>query len=246
MRTTLCLQLSFACLLALTACGGDDDEPAATPDASVMDGGDSSAAGSGGKGTGSGKEGVECKAHSECASGLSCLKADQLVTDLKVCARPCDNDDGCEGDEVCKTITGEPSEAFCWNIEGEALALCGPGQTAMCDAEKNLGCLRIEDDERSVANGVCLSPCELGKDDACSVGFACLDIIDQDDAGLCAKTVARGEVCDEPKGRFCEPGNLCLDDGSDWRCYQDCSESSSCDDEKECKDLSEDQGAYCE
>lgn len=244
MRTKLSLQLSLACLLALTACGGDDD-PAAT-DAGAKDGGDSTAAGSGGKGTGSGKEGVECKAHSECASGLSCLKADQRVADLKVCARPCDDDDGCKDGERCLAITGEPAEAFCWNTEGEPLAACGPGHTALCDEEKNLGCLRVEDDKGSVASGVCLAPCVLGKDDACSAGFACLDIIDQDDAGLCAKTIARGDVCDEPKGEFCEPGNLCLSDGSVWRCYQDCSEASSCDDDKECKELSGDQGAYCE
>lgn len=249
MRTKLGLRLAFACVLALAACSGDDDEPNTSSDAGV-DAGDGPAAGSGGRGTGSGsgKEGVECKSTSECASGLSCLQADAQVADLKVCARPCQDDDECEDNEQCLSVTGKPSDALCWNTEGEALRPCGPGHTALCDEDKQLGCLRIEDDQKSIASGVCLSPCELGKEDACSDGFTCLDIIDmeEENAGLCAKTVSRGDECDEPKGQFCEPGNLCLGDGSEWRCYQDCSESSSCDDDKMCKELSNDQGAYCE
>ena len=189
---------------------------------------------------------MECESHADCASALSCLKADQLITELKVCARPCREKTDCEQDERCWSVTGEPSDAFCWNTQGEALEPCGPAHTALCDDDKNLGCLRVENDEGSVAGGVCLSPCELGGEDACSDGFACLDILEQDEAGLCAHTVSRGDVCDEPKGEFCEPGNLCLSDGSEWRCYQDCSQSSSCDDDKECKQLSGDQGAYCE
>jgi hypothetical protein len=233
-------------VFALTACGGDDEAQPNAADASVTDAGDASAAGSGAKGTGSGKEGVECTAHADCGSGLSCLKADKLDSDLKVCARPCRNDDGCEDDERCLAITGEPSEGFCWNTVSKALDLCGPAHTALCDEEKKLGCLRVENDEGSVAGGVCLSPCELGKEDACPDGFSCLDIIDEEDTGLCARTIGRGDVCDEPKGEFCEPGNLCLSDSSAWRCYQDCSESNRCDDNKECKELTGDQGAYCE
>ena len=246
MRTKLGLHLALLSLLAIAACSGDDDQPAPS-DAGVKDGADSSAAGSGGEGTGSGKEGLDCDSHADCASGLRCLRADDRVADLKVCARPCEGTDDCKDEERCLTLTLDPADSLCWKTEGEALSLCGPRYTALCDESKNLGCLRVEDENESIAAGVCLSPCELGKQDSCSSGFACLDIIDEDDRGLCAKTIERGAVCDEPKGEFCEPGNLCLRDQSEWRCYQDCSESSSsCDDDKECKQLEEDQGAYCE
>jgi len=246
MRAKLGLQIALASLLALNACSGDDDEPAPNSDAGAGDAGDSAAAGSGGKGTGSGKEGLECDSNADCGSGLSCLRADERVTDLKVCARPCKAVADCETGERCLTVTKDPADSLCWSIEGQALALCGPGHTALCDESKNLGCLRVEDEDRSIAAGVCLSPCELGKDSSCSAGFACLDIIDEGETGLCAKTSERGEICDEPKGRFCEPGNLCLSDGSEWRCYQDCSESGSCDDDKECKAFMNEEGGYCE
>ena len=247
MYTKLCQRLAFLCWVALAACSGDDDEPAAA-DAGAhdheRDAGDASASDGGGKGTGSGKEGAECKSHADCASSLSCLKADEKDEDLKVCARSCKEDNECEAGERCLSVTREPSEAMCWNTEEEALSLCGPAHTAFCDETKNLGCLRVEDDNGSIAAGVCLSPCELGKDDACADGFECLDILGGE--GLCVRTVSRGDVCDEPKGEFCQAGNLCLSDRSEWRCYQDCSESSSCDDDKECKALQGDQGAYCE
>jgi hypothetical protein len=189
---------------------------------------------------------VDCESHADCQSGLSCLKADARVEKLKVCARPCMKTSECKDAERCWSATGEPEEAFCWNSEGEALKSCGPAFTSICDETKNLGCLRIEDDKGSVSGGVCLEPCKLKDDNTCSDGFSCLDIIDQEDSGLCVHTVGRGEVCDEPKGEFCEPGNLCLSDGGSWRCYQDCSESKKCDDDKKCKELQGDQGAYCE
>lgn len=252
MFTKLGLRLASAlvlgCLVALSACGGDDDDKKDnTADAGTPDGGKGPAAGGGAKGTGSGKEGVECEEHADCASGLSCLKADARVADLKVCARPCTKTSECKDGERCWAATGEPEEALCWNTENEALKPCGPGFTALCDETKNLGCLRIED-EGSIAGGVCLEPCELKKEDACSDGFKCLDIIGQDESGLCVHTVGRSEVCDEPKGEFCDLGNLCLSDGGGgpWRCYQDCSETDKCDDDKQCKELQDDQGAYCE
>jgi|GEM_PF-6460922 len=248
MRSKLGQRLALACLLALAACSGDDDQPAPA-DAGAKDAGDAPAAGSGGKGTGSGKdkEGVECESNADCASGLSCLEADGQVTALKVCARSCKSGSDCEDNESCLTLTKDPADSLCWNTAGEAFAPCGPAHTALCDEDKNLGCLRIEDKDLSIAAGVCLSPCKLGEDNACSDGLACLDIIDDDDAGLCTKTIERGELCDEPQGKFCEPGNLCLDDGSEWRCYQDCSgSSSSCDDDKECKELEQGDGAYCD
>jgi hypothetical protein len=245
MYTKLSLSLALGCLLALAACSGDDDEDKSkTPDAGADAGG--SAAGSGAKGTGTGKEGAECDSHADCGSSLSCLKADERIEDLKVCARPCRLNDDCDDGELCRTPTREPTEAFCWNTETEALKPCGAAFTAICDEAKNLGCLLVEDDDGTVSGGVCLEPCTLGQGDACSDGFACLDLINQEKAGLCAHTVERGKVCDEPKGEFCEPGNLCLSDGSEWRCYQDCSQSNECADDKACKKLQDDQGAYCE
>jgi hypothetical protein len=231
-------------LLALAACSGDDKKEN-TADAGATDAGNGSAAGSGAKGTGSGKEGVECDSHDACGSGLSCLKADPRAPDLKVCARPCTKTSSCKEGERCWSATGEPQEAFCWNTEDEALKACGPSFTALCDETKNLGCLRIEE-KGSASGGVCLEPCKLKQDDACKDGFSCLNIIDQDGSGLCVHTVGRGEVCDEPKGVFCEPGNLCLSDTESWRCYQDCSESKKCDDDKNCKELQGNQGSYCE
>lgn len=246
MFTRLGLRLALGGLLVLSACGGDDDDKKDnTADSGTPDAGKGPAAGGGAKGTGSGKEGVECETHADCMSGLSCLGADERLEDLKVCARPCKMTSDCKDGERCYAETKKPEDAFCWNTESEALKPCGPAFTARCDETKKLGCLRIED-EGSIAGGVCLEPCELKKTDACSDGFKCLDIIGQDESGLCVHTVGRAEVCDEPKGEFCDPGNLCLSDGESWRCYQDCSESDKCDDDKMCKALKDDQGAYCE
>jgi hypothetical protein len=190
---------------------------------------------------------VECKADKECGSGLGCLKADAHVEDLKVCARPCQNNSDCDDGERCLSAGGEPAQAFCWNTVSEALKPCGPANTSMCDDSKNLGCLRVESDSGSVAGGVCLEPCKLKEKSSCKDGFSCLDIIDMPDNGLCVHTVKRGETCDEPNGEFCETGNLCLSDAGKWRCYQDCTDSKKCDDDKECKALTDGaKGSYCE
>lgn len=245
MLTKLGLRLALGCLLTLAACSGDDDDKKDnTADAGTPDGGKGSAAGSGAMGSGSGKEGVECESHADCAKGLSCLRGDEQVEDLKVCARPCDKASECKEGEQCLSLSRKPEDALCWNTESEALKSCGPAFTALCDVDKKLGCLRIED-QGSIAGGVCLTPCKLKADD-CADGFRCLDILNEPDSGLCVHTVERGEVCDEPKGVFCEPGNLCLSDSGSWRCYQDCSESKKCDDDKKCQELKDDQGAYCE
>lgn len=245
MHMKLCLRLALMSLFALAACSGDDDNPAPN-DAGTKDRADASAADSG-KGKTAGSEGWECKDHDECASGLRCLRADERIEDLKVCARPCKGAGECEDNERCLTLSKDAEDLMCWNTEGEAFGLCGPAYTALCDESKNLGCLRVEDEQGSIAAGVCLSPCELGKEDQCEEGLSCLDILESEDMGLCARATERGEICDEPNGTFCEPGNLCLKD-SEWRCYQDCTESRECDDDKECRDLENDPAgaAYCE
>jgi hypothetical protein len=247
MHTSFGLRLVFGCLLALAACSGDDDE-GSPADAGAPDAGDASAAGSGGEGTGSGNEGSECESNDDCDTDLSCLQADRDQLDLRVCARPCQKHSECEDEEICDSATGEPSQGMCINVATEPLAPCGPAATAVCDPNENLGCLRIAvDDSRS--QGVCLQPCSLSDDKSCPKDFTCLDIRNSgdDDEGLCAHTVARDEVCDEVKGEFCEPGNLCLTDSEGWRCYQDCTESNECDDAKECRELDpgSDQGSYC-
>jgi hypothetical protein len=251
MHTKLGLRLCLGVLLAFSACGGDDEKPSNSDSADSgtgnTGGSRSSAAGSG-KGTGSGKEGVECSSDKDCGSGLSCLKADANVEDLKVCARPCQKSSDCNDDEMCSSVAdrGAPEWAMCWKLADKALDPCGPAFTSMCDDSKNLGCLRVESDDNSIAGGVCLEPCKLSDKDACSEGFSCQDIIDQPDMGLCVKAIKRGDACDEPNGEFCEDGNICLSDGGDWSCYQDCTDSKKCDDDKECKTLKESDGAYCE
>lgn len=249
MHKLLSLRLALGCLLALGACGGDDDDAkqnGADAGASDAGAGGGAAGSGGGKGTGSGEEGTKCDGHGDCASGLSCLQADAQDEDLKVCARPCGSASDCETGERCETESRKPEDSLCWNTEGEALQPCGPQFTATCDTNKNLGCLYFDDGDGPAIGGVCLQPCTLNKDDACPGGFSCLDIINKPEEGLCVRTVERGETCDEPKGEFCQPGNLCLSDSGSWRCYQDCSDSSECDDDKMCKSLEADEGAYCE
>lgn len=251
MHTKLGLRLCFGVLLALSACGGDDDKSDSNGSAEGGAGGrggaggsKSSAAGSG-SGTGSGKEGSECNSDKDCDSDLSCLNADADVADLKVCARHCSKASDCDDGELCKSVdNGNPEQALCWKVVGEALKPCGPAFTSVCDDEKKLGCLRVESESGSVAGGVCLTPCSMKEKDTCESGFSCLDIIDDPDMGLCVKTAKRGETCDEPNGKFCEDSNLCLGDEGDWRCYQDCTDSMKCDDDKECTKLGD--AAYCE
>jgi hypothetical protein len=248
MQTKLILRLALGCLLALAACGGDDDDAdkQSAADAGSPDAGGGAAGSGGGKGTGSGKEGTSCDGHADCASGLSCLRADESNEDIKVCARPCQSASDCESGERCDTETKSSEDLMCWNTEGEPLQPCGPQFTAKCDMNKQLGCLYFDSGDGPATGGVCLQPCALNKDDACPSGFSCLDIINEAEEGLCVRTVERGEQCDEPKGEFCQPGNLCLSDKTSWRCYQDCSESSECDDDKMCRELEMDEGAYCE
>ena len=254
MHKKLGVLLSLGVLLAVAACGGDDEKPQSDSDGGTRErdsGTKSSAAngGNGGKGgADSNGEGKECKTDKDCSSDLRCLKGDAHVADLKVCARPCQNNSDCDDAERCWSATGEPAQAFCWNMESEALKPCGPAFTSMCDDSKNLGCLRVEDDNNSVAGGVCLEPCKLKDKNSCDSGFSCLDLIDMPDDGLCVHTAKRDETCDEPNGKFCESGNLCLGDEKDssWRCYQDCSDSMKCDDDRECKMFDNGNGGYCE
>jgi hypothetical protein len=165
-RLTL-FRLTLGLLLGLSACGGDDSPSGG---GSAGTGGKGSAAGSGGSstGTGSGKEGEDCRSDKDCGKGLNCLGADSIQLSstqdalmISVCARKCGSDTDCMDDETCVSFDGKPDNALCWNLTSEAGMPCGPGDTSICDEDKNLQCLvTASSTTGSLAGGQCVQLCD--------------------------------------------------------------------------------------
>ena len=255
-----------ACLLALAACGGDDNNGSSGAAGSAGKGG-SAAAGSGGKsssagaggssgsGTGTGEEGSDCGSDTDCGSGLKCLPGAVLQGQtrsllIKVCARNCTQDTDCmEGESCTSDVTKQPKDALCWSTTKEAFKPCGPADTSKCDGD--LECLPVLTDTNSIG-GFCVLPCDLptaGKmvTASCPEGLSCLDELGIEGTGLCAKRAARGETCGPDVGAICNTEDVCLIDPKDNSslCYQDCTKDKKCETGKSCVQLEADL-FYCE
>lgn len=256
-----------ACLLAVCACGGDDNKSSSS---SAGAGGGSAgasgraAAGSGssdrgssgsGASNGSGAEGTDCSSDSECGTGLKCLPGAVLQSQsrsvlIKVCARACTQDSDCMDKETCTSdVTRQPKDALCWSTTTEAFKPCGPADTSKCSGD--LECLPVIADDGSIA-GYCIQPCDLPSAamktaPPCPEGLSCLDELDIKDVGLCAKRAARNETCGPEIGTLCGTEDVCLSDPKDGSslCYQDCTTTKMCETGKTCTTVDVDL-AYCE
>ena len=262
--TRLGLRLAWvlpACLFVLAACGGDDDKNSSSAAGSPASagGGGKPAAGGGGTGGGStgsgrGEEGTECSSDTECGSGLKCLPGAVLQGStrsllIKVCARNCLEASDCMSGETCTSdVTNQPKDALCWSTTTEAFKPCGPAATSKCVGD--LECLPVIMDDGAVG-GYCVQPCELPSANPmarpCGDGLSCLDGLDIEGVGLCAKRVGRSETCGPEIGALCGPEDVCLNDPKDGSslCYQDCTKTKMCETGKTCIQLETDL-SYCE
>jgi len=252
-----------ACLLLLAACGGDDDKntsgAAGAAGGSAGAGGRASAAGSGNSGGssangGNGEEGADCSSDTECGSGLKCLPGAVLQGQsrsllIKVCARSCTQDGDCMSGESCTSdVTRQPKDALCWSTTTEAFKPCGPADTSKCAG--SLECLPVITETGSVG-GFCVQPCDLPGSSsglpACPSELSCLDELDIEGVGLCAKSVGRGQTCGPEIGAICGAQDVCLTDPKDNSslCYQDCTMTKMCETGKTCMEL-DPELSYCE
>ncbi|MET0387344.1 MAG: hypothetical protein ABW321_15355 [Polyangiales bacterium] len=251
-------------LCIASACGGDDDDGQSPPRAGTGSGGrgGSSAAGSGGSAGaagaasgGDGEEGFPCSGDDDCTSALRCIVA-AIVTDetgqdfaLPACARACGPAlEECQADEMCRTLTGDPSEAFCLSTTTEAFEPCGAAYTAVCG--NGLSCLTGVTEDNSPGHGVCIQPCALPNADLdlppCADGLTCLEALNDPELGLCATEAGRGQPCGVEAGSVCGTADFCIADETSSLCYQDCTESGTCDDGGTCTDFPDGSGRYCD
>lgn len=242
------LALSMACF----ACGDDDGESKpSTPDSGTSGsggnsgtnsntvGGRGSVAGGGGSagtaGAGDRAEGDQCMTDGQCASGLRCTMAAVGEVGVRICARPCTTDDEC-GEEVCASpYTQLEADAHCINLNPAPFAICGVGETSLCDGRT---CLYFP----SSTVGVCVDLCSADGPDAdagvptevCTAPNSCIpDIVDNPAVGICGEQVARGALCGVESGKFCATADVCVADdianpASESHCREDCSTSRTC------------------
>jgi hypothetical protein len=252
-RAHFSLSLGLVLSLSCFACGDDDGNKPSTPDSGTSGSGGSSGTNSntlggrgslsgsggssGGAGTGSGttKEGSQCRNTEECASGLACVVA-ALSPDVgvQICARPCTEHSDC-GEEVCDGYTDRAQDKHCINAEPKPFAVCGVGETSVC-ADRT--CLYFPD--RLV--GVCVDLCsaagpdeDAGTDtEICSAPQSCVpDIVENPAIGVCGEQVERGALCGIEVGKFCPLADNCVPDNatdpnSESHCREDCSKTGTC------------------
>lgn len=240
----------------LFACSSDDDkkpsgggEAGAAGSALAGRGGSSgSKAGAGGAAANNGtqEEAQLCNTNADCVSGLTCVNFGSLQDDtgrtakINVCARHCTESMPCKADEECHTESGKPEDAACVSAKAEILTECN----VVHDCADNLTCILTSLDQNTgELTGTCVQPCMLAKPD-CPTDLSCVDSLKDGTTGICSKTANRGEKCDV--GLECKMGDLCIDDGTQALCYQDCTMSGMCDDNKTCVPLQGDDSKICD
>jgi hypothetical protein len=252
-------------LLAVVGCGDDDSPNDAGTSGKGGGGGSggqtagSSSAGRGGSsgatagaggvtGTGDLLEGDQCTATAECGPGTVCVTAAVGQQAVRVCARPCTaateatdcgkSDAGGKGTEVCDSpYTELARDAHCINLQPDAYAYCGVGETAACDGDR--ACLYFPQS----TIGVCVNLCAVdptqdagieGLAATCSNSQACVSgVVENEAVGVCGSQVARDAECGIEKGIFCSGTDICVPDDLNadegpQHCREDCTESSSC------------------
>jgi hypothetical protein len=202
---------------------------------------------------GEGVEGSGCFSTADCMEDLACV---DNIFNTGVCARPCESAEDC-GTERCISYTGQAAAAHCVNVIRTEYEICGVGDTSICSTDLGLSCLYLPD----LPIGICTRLCTAagGEDDAgvpvdqCSADQSCIpDIVESTDGlddGVCGDFVERGVECGILNGQFCQDGDVCaledpLDEESDLRCFQDCSEIGAECDEGTCTDY-RGEFAYC-
>lgn len=251
-RLTL-FRLTLGLLLGLCACGGSD-KPSGGGSAGA--GGKGSAAGSGGSaggstGTGSGKEGDDCTGDKDCGKGLNCILADTIdVTStqslpISVCARKCSVDSDCMDNEMCFSTTGKGENLLCWSLTTEAGKPCGPADTSFCDQDNDLQCLVMASASGdSLAGGECVQVCDPSQS-KCPSPLTCLGGTSTT-AGVCGTQLNRGDSCVQDPLSDCGPADVCITDGNEGFCLQDCTKNMMCDDSNQkCMPLSDGSGSFC-
>jgi hypothetical protein len=190
-----------------------------------------------------GDEGWPCESVSQCNDGFACVENvfdDVMGNPIGVCARACKTNPDCNDDEKCFSYTGRDQDAHCVNVIADEYALCGVGDTSVCDKRS---CLYFPNSPF----GVCVDICALDGEDA-DGGAPAADVVSCSGAetcvggvltppttaeGVCGTVVGRGIKCGIDVGKYCNPGDICApedpnDSASTPRCFENCSDTGSC------------------
>lgn len=254
-------------LLTFTGCGDDDGgdkdagasgkgggggETAGSSSAgksgSSAAGSSGAKAGAGGAATGSGMltEGDQCTTTAECGTGLTCVTAAVGQTAVRVCARSCAQDTDCgksdaggKGTELCDSpYTNLARDAHCINLEPDAFAYCGVGETSACDGDR--ACLYFPNSTIGVCVDLCATDPTMdagleGLPAMCpSSSLKCVsNVVENPAVGVCGTQVARDGECGIEMGIFCSGTDICVPDdlASDegpQHCREDCTDTNAC------------------
>lgn len=255
-------------LFLLTAIGCGDDDGGGNKDAgtsgkggsggatagsssagkSGSSGGGGSTAGAGGAATGTGSlgEGDQCTTTADCGSGLTCLTAAVGQTAVRICARNCAQDTDCgksdaggKGTEICDSpYTNLARDAHCINLEPDAFAYCGVGETSACDGDR--ACLYFPNQTIGVCVDLCATDPTMdagieGLPAMCSTaGLKCIsNVVENDAIGVCGKEVPRDGECGIEMGIFCTGTDICVPDDLNadegpQHCREDCTMTNMC------------------
>jgi hypothetical protein len=258
-----------AAMLLLTTIGCGDDDGGGSKDAGTSGkgggGGETAGSSSGGKGgssggtagktagtggaTGSGMlgEGDQCTTTNECGAGLTCITAAVQQTPVRICARSCAMDGDCgksdaggKGTEVCDSpYTELARDAHCINLEPDAFAYCGVGETSACDNDR--ACLYFPNSTIGVCVDLCAADPTMdagieGLPAMCPAGgnLKCVpNVVANDAVGVCGTQVAKDAECGIEMGIFCSGTDICVPDDLNadegpQHCREDCTDTNAC------------------
>jgi hypothetical protein len=258
-----------AAMLLLTASGCGDDDGGGNKDAGTSGkgggGGETAGSSGGGKGgsggsggstagaggamTGSGTlgEGDQCTTTMECGTGLTCIAAKVGGTNVRICARSCAQDTDCgksdaggKGTEVCDSpYTMLARDAHCINLEPDAFAYCGVGETSACDGDR--ACLYFPNSTIGVCVDLCATDPTMdagleGLPAMCPAGgnLKCVsNVVENPAVGVCGTQVALGGECGIETGVFCSGTDICVPDDLNadegpQHCREDCTDTNAC------------------